>query len=209
MRKVLLVMAVMMSVLVTSVKAQSFEFQYQGKSLEDGATVTIAAEPNAFGELSCETNPSSDPNNGLVLKLPEGYQGKVQAVLSIQQNTLNASILQWCMGGECVPVTEDTQTKNFEAEGIVQVQFDATAILEKGNLQATLTVTIGLESHQVMIQFSNDDMTGMAQRLKTDEKNHTVYDLKGCRIKDKGKSGVYIVSDGSQKRKVIVNKYNH
>ena len=209
MRKVLLVMAVMMSVLVTSVKAQSFEFQYQGQSLEDGATVTIAAEANAFGELSCETNPSSDPNNGLVLKLPEGYQGKVQAVLSIQQNTLNASILQWCMGGECVPVTEDTQTKNFEAEGIVQVQFDATAILEKGNLQATLTVTIGLESHQVMIQFSNDDMTGMAHRLKTDEKNHTVYDLKGCRIKDKGKSGVYIVSDGSQKRKVIVNKYNH
>ena len=209
MRKVLLVMAVMMSVLVTSVKAQSFEFQYQGQSLEDGATVTIVAEANAFGELSCETNPSSDPNNGLVLKLPEGYQGKVQAVLSIQQNTLNASILQWCMGGECVPVTEDTQTKNFEAEGIVQVQFDATAILEKGNLQATLTVTIGLESHQVMIQFSNDDMTGMAQRLKTDEKNHTVYDLKGCRIKDKGKSGVYIVSDGSQKRKVIVNKYNH
>ena len=209
MRKVLLVMAVMMSVLVTSVKAQSFEFQYQGQSLEDGATVTIVAEANAFGELSCETNPSSDPNNGLVLKLPEGYQGKVQAVLSIQQNTLNASILQWCMGGECVPVTEDTQTKNFEAEGIVQVQFDATAILEKGNLQATLTVTIGLELHQVMIQFSNDDMTGMAQRLKTDEKNHTVYDLKGCRIKDKGKSGVYIVSDGSQKRKVIVNKYNH
>ena len=63
MRKVLLVMAVMMSVLVTSVKAQSFEFQYQGQSLEDGATVTIAAEANAFGELSCETNPSSDPNN--------------------------------------------------------------------------------------------------------------------------------------------------
>lgn len=209
MRKVLLVMAVMMSVLVTSVKAQSFEFQYQGQSLEDGATVTIAAEANAFGELSCETNPSSDPNNGLVLKLPEGYQGKVQAVLSIQQNTLNASILQWCMGGECVPVTEDTQTKNFEAGGIVQVRFDATAIQEKGNLQATLTVTIGLELHQVMIQFSNDDMTGMAQRLKTDEKNHTVYDLKGCRIKDKGKSGVYIVTDGSQKRKVIVNKYNH
>lgn len=209
MRKVLLVMAVMMSVLVTSVKAQSFEFQYQGQSLEDGATVTIVAEANAFGELSCETNPSSDPNNGLVLKLPEGYQGKVQAVLAIQQNTLNASLLQWCMGGECVPVTEDTQTKSFEAEGIVQVQFDATAIREKGNLLATLTVTIGLESHQVMIQFSNDDMTGMTQRLKTDEKNHIVYDLKGCRIKDKGKSGVYIVSDGMQKRKVIVNKYNH
>lgn len=206
MRKVLHVMVAMMSVLVTSAKAQSFEFQYQGQSLEDGATVTIAAETNAFGELSCETNPSSDPDNGLVLKMPEGYQGKVQAVLAIQQNTLNASILQWCMGGECVPVTEDTQTKNFEAEGIVQVQFDATAIQGKGNLLATLTVTIGLESHQVMIQFSNDDMTGIAQALKTDEKNHTVYDLKGCRIGDKHKSGIYIVSDGRQKRKVIIKK---
>lgn len=206
MRKVLLVMAVMMSVLMTSVKAQSFEFQYQGKSLEDGATVTIAAEPNAFGELSCETNPSSDPNNGLVLRLPEGYQGKVKAVLAIQQNTLNASILQWCMGGECVLLTEDTQTKYFEAEGIVQVQFDATAIQEKGNLLATLTVTIGLESHQVIIQFSNDDMTGVSQTLKTVEKNPAMYDLNGCRIKDMRRSGIYIVSDGNQKRKVIVNK---
>jgi hypothetical protein len=42
--------------------------------------------------------------------------------------------------------------------------------------------------------------------LKTDEKNQTMYDLKGCRIKDTCRSGIYIVSDGKQKRKVIVNK---
>lgn len=187
-----------------SVKAQSFEFQYQGQSLEDGAMVTITAEADAFGELSCETNPSSDPYNGLVLKLPEGYQGKVKAVLAIQQNTLNASVLQWCMGGECVAVTEDTQTKNFEAEDVVQVQFDATGIQGKGLLLATLTVTIGLESHQVNIQFSTDEMTGVAQMLKADEKNQIMYDLKGCRIKDSRRSGVYIISDGKQKKKVII-----
>ena len=43
-------------------KAQSFEFQYQGKSLTDGATVTIVAEEDAWGVLSCETNPASNPN---------------------------------------------------------------------------------------------------------------------------------------------------
>lgn len=203
MRKLILVLlAAMLG--TASVKAQSFEFQYQGQSLEDGATVTITAEADAFGELSCETNPSSDPYNGLVLKLPEGYQGKVKAVLAIQQNTLNASVLQWCMGGECVAVTKDTQTKNFEAEDVVQVQFDATGIQGKGLLLATLTVTIGLESHQVNIQFSTDEMTGVAQMLKADEKNQIMYDLKGCRIKDSRRSGVYIISDGKQKKKVII-----
>lgn len=203
MRKIILVLLAAMFGMA-SVKAQSFEFQYQGQSLEEGATVTITAEANAFGELSCETNPSSDPYNGLVLKLPDGYQGKVKAVLAILQNTLNASALQWCMGGECVAMTEDTQTKNFEAEDVVQVQFDATGIQEKGYLLATLTVTIGLESHQVNIQFSTDEMTGVAQMLKADEKNQTMYDLNGCRIKDTRRSGIYIISDGKQKKKVII-----
>ena len=207
MRKVLLVMVAMMSVLVTSVKAQSFEFQYQGKSLEDGATVTISAEPNAFGELSCESNPSANASNGLVLKLLQNASANGSATLEITENTLYPKMLQWCMGGVCTPFGDEKMlTKKLTVNEIEQVQFDATEIQSKGYLLATLKVTIGLESHQVFIQFINGEATGVAQMLKTDEKNQTMFDLKGCRIKDTRRSGIYIVSDGNQKRKVIINK---
>ena len=49
MKKVLMfVMALMTFV---ALNAQSFEFQYKGKSIPDGETVTIAAEENMCGEL--------------------------------------------------------------------------------------------------------------------------------------------------------------
>lgn len=205
-RKLLMVMASMF-LLMTSVMAQSFEFQFQGQSLEDGATVNIAAESNAFGELSCETNPSTNPNNGLVLKLLQDASVNGSATLEITENTLSPQMLQWCMGGVCTPFGNETMlTKTLTINDVEQVQFDATDIQSKGSLLATLKVTIGLESHHVIIHFLNGEAAGMAQRLKTDEKNQTLYDLKGCRIKAKPQSGIYIISEGSQKRKVIVNK---
>lgn len=207
MRKLIFVLMAMMSVLVTSVKAQSFEFQYKGQSLEDGATVTISAEANAFGELSCETNPSANAGNGLVLKLLQDASANGSATLEITENTLAPKMLQWCMGGVCTPFeNEKTLAKKLTVNEIEQVQFDATDIQSKGCLLATLTVTIGLESHQVIIQFANGEATGVAQVLNTDEKNQAMYDLKGCRVKDTRRSGVYIVTDGHQKKKVIVNK---
>lgn len=206
MRKLMFVLVAVMC-WTASVKAQSFEFQYQGKSLEDGATVTISAEPNAFGELSCETNPSSDPYNGLVLKLLQNASANGSATLEITENTLYPKMLQWCMGGVCTPFGDEKMlTKKLTVNEIEQVQFDATDIQGKGYLLATLKVTIGLESHQVFIQFINGEATGVAQVLKTDEKNQAMFDLKGCRIKDTRRSGIYIVSDGNQKKKVIINK---
>lgn len=202
MRKVLLVMAVMMSVLVTSVKAQSFEFQYQGQSLEDGATVTIAAETNAFGELSCETNPSSDPNNGLVLKLPEGSQGSVKAVLEIQQNTLDASIIQWCMGGECVLVGNNSSlSKTFNADTITQVLFDTVNIQNEGSLTAKLTVTYDFASLIVYIQFSNGSTTEIKRVLREIGSKADVYDMNGRLVLRKADSrqletlpsGIYLI----------------
>ena len=207
MRKLFFVLVAAMFLLVTSVKAQSFEFQYQGQSLEDGAMVTISAEADAFGELSCETNPSANASNGLVLKLLQDASANGSATLEITENTLSPQMLQWCMGGVCTPFGDEKMlTKKLSVTEIEQVQFDATNIQSKGNLLAILKVTIGLESHQVVIQFINSDATGVAQMLITDKKNQTMYDLKGCRIKDTCRSGIYIVSDGKQKRKVIVNK---
>ena len=206
MRKLMLVLVAVMC-WTASVKAQSFEFQYQGKSLEDGATVTISAEPNAFGELSCETNPSANASNGLVLKLLQNASANGSATLEITENTLYPKMLQWCMGGVCTPFGDEKMlTKKLTVNEIEQVQFDATEIQSKGYLLATLKVTIGLESHQVFIQFINGEATGVAQMLKTDEKNQVMFDLKGCRIKDMRRSGIYIVPDGNQKRKVIKKK---
>lgn len=158
MKKCLFLMMVLLSFGGLTVKAQSFEFQYQGQSLKDGDMVTIAAEGNIFGELACETNPSTNPNNGLVLKLLSSSTANARAELQITHNTLKAQMLQWCMGGECVPVNDTKAfTKQFTATENVQVQFDATNIQSKGYLLATLKATVGEETHQVTIQFTNGE----------------------------------------------------
>jgi thiol-disulfide isomerase/thioredoxin len=158
MKKCLFLMMALLSFGGLKVKAQSFEFQYQGQSLKDGDMVTIAAEQSAFGELACETNPSTNPNNGLVLKLLSGSTANVKAELEITHNTLNAQMLQWCMGGDCWPVN-DTKvfTKQFTVTENVQMQFDATNIQSKGYLLATVKATVGAETHQVAIQFTNGE----------------------------------------------------
>ena len=142
----------------TAARAQSFEFQYHGASVADGGMVTIAAERDAiFDELCCATNPSADPSNGLVLKLLSGTSASGKATLTITDNTLNASTVKWCMGGTCDLMTEVEQlTKDFTVDdGQVQVQFDAENILATGYLLATLSATIGGETHTVKIQFTN------------------------------------------------------
>lgn len=201
MRKLMFVLVAVMC-WTASVKAQSFEFQYQGKSLEDGATVTISAEPNAFGELSCETNPSSDPYNGLVLRMPEGSQGNVKAVLEIQKNTLNASVIQWCMGGECVLVrTDNSLSKTFNADTVTQILFDAVNIQNEGSLTAKLTVTYGIASLVVYIQFTNGTTTDIKRIINGIGSKADVYDMNGrivLRKADPGQvkslpSGIYLI----------------
>lgn len=205
MKKCLLLMMVLLSFGGVTVKAQSFEFQYQGQSLKDGDMVTIAAEENVFGELGCETNPSANPDNGLVLKSLSGSIADVKAELRITHNTLGTQILQWCMGGECWPV-DDTKvfTKQFTITENVQVQFDASNIQSKGYLLATLKATVGLETHQVIIQFTNGESASIQEMTINNPQITAVYDLKGCRMEGFLPTGVYIVTDGIQKRKVYI-----
>lgn len=205
MRKCLLLMMAMLSLRGLSVNAQSFEFQYQGQSLKDGDVVTIAAEEDAFGDLSCETNSSADPNNGLVLNLLSSSTANVKATLQITHNTLSPGMLQWCMGGECWPV-DDTKvfTKQFTITENVQVQFDASNIQSKGYLLATLKATVGLETHQVIIQFTNGESASIQEMTINNPQITAVYDLKGCRMEGSIPSGIYIVTDGIQKRKVFI-----
>ena len=72
--------------------AQTFEFQYQGVTLEDGATVTIAAQEDFFGEMSCETNPMDNPDNGLVLKMQDLSAGSAVSLVMVTHSPEAAAI---------------------------------------------------------------------------------------------------------------------
>lgn len=179
MKKFLLVMMALLSIFGMSVKAQSFEFQYQGESVQDGDTVTIKAETNVFGELSCETNPSANPNNGLVLRIPETMKGRVNAQLEILNNTLNARMVQWCMGEECIMVGNNTSlTKAFDAKEIITVLLEASNIQGSGSLMAKLSVSLNGQSRVVFVQFTNGDTTGI-HRMQQTSASQRVYGLNG------------------------------
>ena len=161
MMKHLLTVAVIWLLSMPTVLANSFEFRYHGESLADGAMVTIAAEENDFEELACETNPSDDPNNGLILQLISGTNAQGSITLTILENTLDAS-LQWCVGTSCMPFNgKTTETKDFNiTNGVLQAHFDALNIQNEGHLLATLTATIGGETHSVKIKFTNGEQGG-------------------------------------------------
>ncbi len=189
------------------VQAQGFVFQYQGQNLPDGETVIIAAEEDIFGELSCETNDLLDPDSGLMLKLLRGTSSPVTAVLQITHNSLNAASIQWCMGTECSSMNSLTSlTKRFTMGDSEGVQFDATGIGSEGYLEATLKVTIGLETHQVNIIFVNGDYDGIkkVQKFKSSivEKG-AIFDLLGRQVK-RTSSGIRIVREGERIRKVLI-----
>ena len=161
MMKRLLLIATLLLVMMPAVKAQSFEFRYHGQPLADGAAVTIEAEEDewGFGEMCCYTNPSSDPDNGLILKLLSGNTAQGTATVTIDENTFNPSRILWCMGGNCMTFGSNTSlNKDFTVkEGRCQVQFDAEDIQSEGHLLATLTATIGGETHTVKIKFTHGE----------------------------------------------------
>ena len=168
--------AILLIVSVPAVLAQSFEFRYHGESLADGTTVTIVAEEDewGFGEMSCYTNPSFNPNNGLILTHLSGNTVEGSATMTIDENTLNPSRILWCMGGNCVSFGSNTTiTKPFYMNnGLCLVQFDAEDIQSEGHLLATLTATIGGETHTVRIKFANGVQP--ATGITLSESSHTL-----------------------------------
>lgn len=189
---------------VLGIRAQGFEFQYKGQSLANDATITIAAEEDAFGQLSCETNHVDNPSDGLMLKILSGLTANVNAKLQITHNTLDAETLQWCMGGTCMSFGNNTSlTKQFSVDGSVQVQFDASNIRSNGYLSAVLTASVRLETHRVNIEFTNGEQSGVGAVVDS-KYVARVYDLNGRRLKGRLANGVYLVNDGYGIRKVIV-----
>ena len=201
----LLMTAVALLLTVTAAQAQTFVFRYHCEDIPDGGMVTIPAVEDefGFGELWCETNPSSNPNQGLMLKLlSTGTKVDGEATLDIDYNTLNPSTLKWCMGGDCsMMIGKTTLTKDFTVKDSVQVQFDAENCQATGYLLATLTATIGGETHTVQIQFTNGESAGLKPidngQLIMD---NVYYDLSGRRVENPTK-GVYILRG----RKLIID----
>lgn len=180
MRRILLLTTFLLA--NVAIKAQDLEFKYKGESLIDGATVTITAEENFLGEMSCETNPAAAPQDGLVLKCPVAFGGVVTADLQIMSNTLNASVIQWCMGGECTPVRKELLTKTFSPGPDVQVSFDATNITGNGSLLAKLTVRFNSHNRTVYIQFLNGEDETSVHHLPVRVHTEAIYDLGGRRV---------------------------
>lgn len=144
------------------IDSKTFGFAYQGDEQPDGGLVTISAEEDdyGFGEMNCETNPSTDPKNGLVVKTKDGKKKSGTAKLEIVSNTIGAKNIQWCMGGECVLMNnKNSLEKTFTTDenGIAQVQFDAMNVSNYGELEAILTVTIGNETSNINILFSYEE----------------------------------------------------
>ena len=172
MRKITTLIVALVAVL--SLQAQGFVFQFQGEDLTDGETVVITAQEDLFGDLSCETS-------SLVLTLLRGTTASVTATLEVTSNSLNATALQWCMGGNC-QVFETSLTKRFAMGFSEQVQFDAIGIQSEGYLKATLRATVGIESHQVNILFVNGDVDGIKPLSQRRDGARAVYDLRGRRV---------------------------
>ncbi len=179
------------------VGAQTFEFQYHDESIVDGGTIEIHATEDEFDfeELCCESNPSSNPNYGLILKPLEDNISVGTATICIKRNTLGASVIKWCMGGNCTMFNDKTElTKTFNINnGIVQVQFDAENIKNEGSLLATLTVSVENETHNVNILFINGETSGIIPLSVSERHLHNYYTPDGRRTA-KSVSGLYITN---------------
>lgn len=177
--------------------AQQFEFRYHGAAIAEGgmATIPAAEDEFGFGELWCESNPSANPGNGLILKLLSASTASGNATLTIEHNTLNAATIKWCMGGECMLFNgKTTLTKTFSvANAQALVQFDAETIQSEGYLLATLTATIGSETHSIKIQFTNGQSANINAVDHSLQQPATHYSLDGRRTLRPGK-GLYIVN---------------
>lgn len=178
-------------------EAKVFEFRYEGKTIENNGTVVINAEEDSFGfgEMNCETNPSSNPRNGLILVTKEGSKMSGTATISTISNSLDPQMVQWCMGGDCVPMNNKTTlTKDFitDDEGVCLVMFDATNIRSEGTLEAKLTATIDNETRTVNIKFVYDKASGI-NVIYSDDDNAEWYDMNGKRLNNAPtRKGVFI-----------------
>ena len=146
--------------------AQSFEFQMDGKSLPDGSTITIEAGMNDWGAVECNTNPSTNPNLVMFKKLTtDDSVSEGSATIEIQENTMEAEIISWCMGGNCVPIMRPTCKKNFTfvstdlypvVDNAIKLSYDCEPA-HFGEMLTKMVATIGGQDYTLFIKFTYSD----------------------------------------------------
>ena len=139
-----------------SMNAQDCYFQYMGKALADGETITIEAEEDPiFKDLECNTNPASNPTNGLLFINKGNAAINGSATITISNKTMTTTQIQWCMGGSCEIVTGSTKTKNFTtpAGGSTPVQYDCI-VDKEGDMNTKLEAKVGNKTYTVNILFT-------------------------------------------------------
>lgn len=197
MRRILASLLFLMA-LVGVCQAQDSYFRFHDSRVDNQGSVTIFAEPDSFfpDEMNCMTNPPSGPKQGLVLVMDQNGSQSGTATLEILSNTLNATMIQWCMGGTCELMNSTTKlTKSFTAgdDGIVQVDFDANNVTGDGVLEARLTATVDGETITVNIIFQPYNAAGFHSVIKDINDQGKCYDLKGNPYR-MGNRGIYILN---------------
>lgn len=200
-----------MLILAVHVSAQKIEFKYKGEVLANGSTLSINAETDMFGELACETNPSTAPENGLIISGKNGAYISGTAHLAILEHTFKAKTIQWCMGGLCEPMKAVNELDKTIEGSNVQMMFDAFTIRAEGYLLAKLDVTVSGETQSLYIEFSNGQHSGV-HSLQASEERANVYDLSGRLVmanadasaRQSLRPGIYTIKSGNKARKVII-----
>ena len=158
------------------------------------------------GEMNCETNPIAAPKEGLILIILDGSEKTGIATIEIINNTLEAQRIQWCMGGECTLMRDNTSlVKTFTtgSDGMCQVQFDVMNIKSEGSLEASLTATIEGETRKIFIKCIYGT-NSMCPVIKETTGGYYYY-LNGRRNQTPTPKNIYI-KDG---KKVILQSFCH
>ena len=197
--------------LAVSAMAQSAYFTYDGKRLDDGATVTIEAEDDGWGGFACETNPAGNLTGGLVLVDATGKQLSGKATLTITKDNLKPYQILWCMGGTCVNVQGTPYNKDYSvpAKGQIPVQYDAVLDednLQYGTMEATIVAKAGTETFTVKVIFTYTDPAHVsaADTQKPVVLEYFTRDGRSCKLQQPKGVSLARFSDGKVRK--VTNK---
>lgn len=147
-----------------AVSANNIEFQYNGKTVNEGDTIIMqAAAEYGSDDAGNKTytgqyvGESNGYGNNLILCNIGGKAVKVTGTLSIEQNDANIS-MQWCFGGTCMPMTGSTLTRTLTSENGTKKNMDIDAIFGKEGVSIVkvYSVTLGAETHTFYIKYVYD-----------------------------------------------------
>ena len=145
----------LLCVFILQFKGQNCCFQYQGKTIENDATITIEAVSTWFGDLECTTNPSADPGSGLAFVNMGSTAVNCSATISIINKTMTTESIQWSMGAVCEIINGTTKTKYFSASAGSSTLVEYNCIVTKdGEMLTKLEVKADGSTYSVNIIFT-------------------------------------------------------